>query len=62
MHKSKTDDYAIILEGEITLLLDNEEVTLQEGDIVIHRGTNLDWVINSDCLCRVCFILMGANQ
>ena len=37
MHKSKTVDYAIILEGEITLLLDKEEVTLSEGDIVIQR-------------------------
>ena len=61
MHKSKTVDYAIILEGEITLLLDNEEVTLSEGDIVIQRGTNHAWVNNSDSLCRICFILMGAK-
>jgi mannose-6-phosphate isomerase-like protein (cupin superfamily) len=62
MHKSKTVDYAIILEGEITLLLDNEEVDLSEGDIVVQRGTNHAWVNNSDKLCRVCFILMGAKQ
>ena len=62
MHKSQTVDYAIILEGEITLLLDNEEVTLSEGDIVIQRGTNHAWVNNSDSLCRICFILMGAKQ
>ena len=61
MHKSQTVDYAIILEGEITLLLDHEEVTLSEGDIVIQRGTNHAWVNNSDRLCRVCFILMGAK-
>ncbi|MEC8287374.1 MAG: cupin domain-containing protein [Pseudomonadota bacterium] len=51
-----------MLEGEITLLLDNEEVTLSEGDIVIQRGTNHAWVNNSDSLCRICFILMGAKQ
>ena len=61
MHKSKTLDYAIILEGEITLLLDNQEVTLKEGDVVVQRGTNHAWVNNSDRLCRVCFILMGAK-
>ena len=62
MHKSQTVDYAIILEGEITLLLDKEEVTLSQGDIVIQRGTNHAWVNNSDSLCRVCFILMGAKK
>ena len=62
MHKSNTVDYAIILEGEITLLLDNEEVLLRQGDIVIQRGTNHAWVNNSDKLCGVCFILMGGKK
>ncbi len=61
MHKSKSLDYAIILEGEITLILDNEEVDLRQGDIVIQRGTSHAWVNNSDKLARVCFILMGAE-
>ena len=61
MHKSRTVDYAIILEGEITLLLDSQEVTLGAGDIVVQRGTNHAWVNNGDKLCRVCFILMGAE-
>jgi len=61
MHKSKSLDYAIILEGEITLILDNEEVDLSQGDIVIQRGTSHAWVNNSDKLARVCFILMGAE-
>ncbi len=61
MHKSKSLDYAIILEGEITLILDNEEVNLRQGDIVIQRGTSHAWVNNSDKLARVCFILMGAE-
>jgi len=61
MHKSKSLDYAIILEGEITLILDNEEVHLSQGDIVIQRGTSHAWVNNSDKLARVCFILMGAQ-
>tara|TARA_Y100000590_G_scaffold21391_1_gene24831 strand:- start:10484 stop:11017 length:534 start_codon:yes stop_codon:yes gene_type:complete len=62
MHKSKTLDYAIILEGEITLLLDKEEILLNVGDIVVQRGTSHAWVNNSDKLCRVCFILMGAKD
>lgn len=44
MHKSKTTDYIILLKGEITLVLDTEEVNLQPFDVVIQRGTNYAWV------------------
>ena len=44
MHKSKTTDYIILLKGEITLVLDTEEVTLQPLDVVVQRGTNHAWV------------------
>lgn len=44
MHKTKTVDYIILLEGEITLLLDEEEVDLKPFDVVIQRGTNHAWI------------------
>ncbi len=44
MHKTKTVDYIILLEGEITLLLEDDEVDLKPFDVVIQRGTNHDWV------------------
>jgi mannose-6-phosphate isomerase-like protein (cupin superfamily) len=44
MHKSKTIDYIILLSGEITLMLDDEEVDLQPFDCVVQRGTNHAWV------------------
>jgi len=47
MHKTKTVDYIILLEGKITLLLDEDEVDLRPFDVVIQRGTNHAW-INKD--------------
>ena len=46
MHKTKTIDYIILLEGDVTLVLDEEEVRLKPFDVVVHRGTNHAWVIN----------------
>lgn len=44
MHKTKTVDYIILLEGEVTLLLDDDEVDLKPFDVVIQRGTNHAWI------------------
>ena len=44
MHRTKTVDYVIVLEGELTLLLENGEVDLKPFDVVIQRGTNHAWI------------------
>ena len=44
MHKTETIDYIILLKGDISLLLDEEEVRLQPFDTVVQRGTNHAWV------------------
>ncbi len=62
MHKTETVDYAIVLEGEIVLLLDDDDVPLKAGDVVIQRGTNHCWVNRSDKPCRMAYILIdGAD-
>lgn len=43
MHKTKTVDYIIVLSGEVTLELDDEERDLKPFDVVIQRGTNHAW-------------------
>ena len=35
MHKTKTIDYIILLKGDVTLLLDEEEVDLKPFDVVV---------------------------
>ncbi len=55
MQKTRTLDFCLVLEGEITLVLDTEEVTLKAGDTVVQRGTNHAWSNRSDRPCVIAF-------
>jgi uncharacterized cupin superfamily protein len=55
MQKAKTLEFALVLEGEITLVLDTEEVALKAGDIVVQRGTNHAWSNRSENPCVIAF-------
>ncbi len=46
MHKTETIDYIILLKGDVTLILDEEEVDLKPYDVVVQRGTNHAWANN----------------
>ena len=46
MHKTETIDYIILLKGDVTLILDQEEVDIKPFDVVVQRGTNHAWVNN----------------
>jgi quercetin dioxygenase-like cupin family protein len=43
MQKQRTLDICIVLEGEATLVLDTEEVTVKQGEFAIVRGQNHSW-------------------
>jgi uncharacterized cupin superfamily protein len=55
MQRTRTLDFCLVLEGEVTLVLDTEEVMLKAGDTVVQRGTNHAWSNRSDAPCRVAF-------
>jgi len=61
MHRTETIDYAIVLSGEITMVLDNEDVELKTGDIVVQCGTNHAWSNRSGAPCVVAFILIDGE-
>ena len=61
MHKTKTVDYIILLEGEVTLLLDEEEVELKPFDVVIQRGTNHAWINKGTKPALLAAILIDAE-
>ncbi|MFJ6376138.1 cupin domain-containing protein [Pseudarthrobacter oxydans] len=61
VHRTESVDYGIVLEGEIVLVLDNSEVTLRAGDVVVQRGTDHAWVNRSDSVTRVAFILVDGR-
>lgn len=61
MHRTETIDYAVVLSGEIYLLLDDTDVHLRAGDVVIQRGTNHAWSNRSDQPCRMLYILIDGR-
>jgi mannose-6-phosphate isomerase-like protein (cupin superfamily) len=60
MHRTASVDYGIVLDGEIWMILDDSEVLLKAGDVVVQRGTDHAWENRSDQVCRMAFILVGA--
>jgi mannose-6-phosphate isomerase-like protein (cupin superfamily) len=62
MHRTRTIDYAIIMEGEIDMLLDDTEVHFKAGDVLIQQGTNHAWVNRGKEPCRVAFVLIDAKE
>jgi mannose-6-phosphate isomerase-like protein (cupin superfamily) len=62
MHRTDTIDYGIVLEGEIIMLVDDGEVQLRAGDVVIQRGANHGWVNRSGLYCRMAFVLIDARK
>jgi len=59
-HTTPTIDYGIVLEGEIVLELDEGEVTMGPGDIVIQRKTRHHWHNRSGKPCRMVFVLISS--
>ncbi len=61
MQKTRTLDFALIIEGEVTLVLDLEEVNLSVGDTVVLRGTNHAWSNRSDKPCLIAMSMHDAE-
>jgi len=60
MHRTRSVDYAVVISGEIDMLLDDSEVHLKAGDVLVQRGTNHAWVNRGKESCRVAFVLVDA--
>ncbi len=60
-HKTDTIDYAIVLSGEIYALMDEGELLLKAGDVLIQRGTNHAWSNRTNEPCSVAFVLIDAD-
>lgn len=58
MHRTETVDYGVVIDGELTLVLDTGEVALKPGSVVVQRGTNHAWANRSNRPCRMLFVLV----
>ena len=60
-HRTSSIDYAVVMSGEIDMVLDIGTVTLKAGDVLVQRGTIHDWVNNGDIPCVIAFTLITAK-
>lgn len=61
MHRTESVDYGVVIQGEITLVLDQGEVQLHTGSVVVQRGTNHAWANRSGKPCRMLFVLIDGE-
>ena len=61
MHRTDSVDYAVVISGEIDMQLDDCEVHLKAGDVLVQRGTIHNWVNRGSEPCVIAFTLIGAT-
>jgi quercetin dioxygenase-like cupin family protein len=61
MHRTPSLDYAICLEGDRVLLLEDSEVVLNKGDVVIQCGNWHSWGAKSDAPGIMSYVMIGGE-
>lgn len=63
MHTTDSIDYDVVLDGEITLELDDDkEVVLRRHDVCVQHGTRHAWRNRTDKPATMLFVLVGATH
>jgi mannose-6-phosphate isomerase-like protein (cupin superfamily) len=60
MHRTTSLDYAVVISGAIDMELDEGEVRLNAGDVLVQRGTLHNWINRGVEPCIIAFVLVGA--
>jgi mannose-6-phosphate isomerase-like protein (cupin superfamily) len=62
MHRTRTVDYAVVMQGEIDMMLDTGTVHLKAGDVVVQQATNHAWLNHGKEPCRIAFIMIDSQE
>jgi len=60
-HRTDSIDFAVVMSGEIDMQLDDGEVHLKAGDVLVQRGTIHNWVNRGTAPCVIAFTLVDAK-
>lgn len=60
-HQTDSIDFGLVLSGELWMQMDEGEVHLKTGDVIVQRGTNHNWQNRSKEMCLVAFILIATE-
>jgi quercetin dioxygenase-like cupin family protein len=62
MHRTDSIDYAVVIDGEMELELDDGLIVrLKAGDVLVQRGTIHNWVNRGSAPCTIAFVLVAAK-
>ena len=61
-HRTDSIDFAVVMSGEIDMQLDDTEVHLKAGDVLVQRGTIHNWVNRGSEPCVIAFTLVSAKS
>jgi mannose-6-phosphate isomerase-like protein (cupin superfamily) len=62
IHRTRSLDYVVVLEGEIDLLLDDRDVRLTAGDVIVQQATNHAWINRGTVTCRLAMVFIDAEE
>ncbi len=62
MHRTRTVDYAVIMSGEIDMMLDDSMLRLKAGDVIVQQATNHAFINHGTEPCRILFVLIDAKE
>lgn len=62
MHITDTVDYLYVAEGELTILVDEGEVRVKQGDVIVDGGINHGWINSGDRPCVLLATMVGARR
>ncbi|MCG8442392.1 MAG: cupin domain-containing protein [Caulobacterales bacterium] len=62
MHRTRTLDVVVVVQGVLTLVLDKEDVVLRPGDSVVQRATSHAWANHGDELAVAAVVMIDARR
>ena len=63
MHRTVSLDYAVVVSGEIVIVLEGgEERTVKQGEMIVQQGANHAWINRTDEVCRMVFVTLSADK
>lgn len=60
-HRTSSIDYIVVISGEIDMELDELNVHLEAGDVMVQRGTIHNWVNRGSAPCVLAVVLIDAK-
>ncbi len=60
-HRTDSIDYAVVLSGEIDMQMDEGEIHLKTGDVIVQRETMHNWDNRGTAPCVIAFVLIATQ-